>query len=235
MTQLSCQVVGRRDLCSTVRELRLRRRDGQPFAFEPGHYVVLHLRNDEGDESRPYSICQPPDDSGELSVCIQHTDSSFAARLAAADDGVELTADPPAGCFTLPEQLEGDLLLIATGTGVAPFRAMAERLRADTTGLVWLLFGARFVEGLLYDADWRQLAAERDGGFHYLPTLSRPTDGWAGSTGRVQNVLPSLLATLPRPGQTTAYLCGFPEMLAEARPLLVGAGLSAAQIIDRQY
>lgn len=234
MTQLSCQVVGSRDLCTMVRELRIRREDGLPFAFEPGHYVVLHLRNGEASECRPYSICQPPDASGELAVCIQHTDSPFAARLARADETVRLAADPPAGCFTLPERLEGDLLLIATGTGVAPFRAMAERLRDRWAGDVWLLFGARVEEGLLYDADWRQLSAEREG-FHYLPTLTRPSDQWIGAVGRVQTVLPGLLETLPRPGQTTAYLCGFPEMLEDARPLLVGAGIPAAQIIDRQY
>ncbi len=230
MTQLSCQVVGARDLCSSVRELRLRRTDGLPFSFVPGNYIVLHLGSGEG---RPYSISQPPDESGELAICIRHTDSPFAAHLATADARDFLLVDPPAGCFTLPEQVEGDLLLIANGTGVAPFRAMAQRLSEPRGGDVWLVFGARSAEGLLYDDDWRRLSDEREG-FHYLPTLSRPSTSWTGAVGRVQVLLPGLLESLPRPSQTAAYLCGFPAMLEEVRPLLEAAGIPESQIYDRQ-
>jgi NAD(P)H-flavin reductase len=100
-------------------------------------------------------------------------------------------------------------------------------------GQVWLLAGARLREGLLYDADWRALSRQHEG-FHYMPTLTRP-HSWSGSTGRVQTVLPGLLETLPRPTQTTAYLCGFPEMLEDARPLLRSAGVPDARIVDKQY
>ena len=224
-----------RELCSTVRELRLQRRDGLPFVQRAGQYIVLRPGEVGPDgESRPYSISSPPNDVGELCVCVQHTDSPFAARIAALEVGSEILAEDPSGRFILPDELDDDLLLVATGTGISPFRAMAARLVAHAARRsVVLLFGARRAEGLLYDEDWRELAEEVEG-FTYMPTLSAPHEGeWGGAVGRVQATLPAALEGL-RLDATRAYLCGFPQMLEEMRTLLADAGLAPEKIISKQ-
>ncbi len=96
---------------------------------------------------------------------------------------------------------------------------------------VTLLFGTRYEQGLLYRAEFEALA-ESWPGFTYIPTLTRPSNGWQGRQGRVQAHLEEALAN--RTG-LDVYICGLKEMVEEVRTLLKARGFDRKQIIAERY
>lgn len=108
-------------------------------------------------------------------------------------------------------------MLIATGSGIAPLRAMieAETRRGDDGPEMILLFGCRTSQDLLFNEQLDAFAA-RLGRFHYVPTLSQPEEGWRGRTGYVQAHLPELLEHLEEPA---LFVCGHGDMVRDVREL----------------
>jgi ferredoxin--NADP+ reductase len=140
----------------------------------------------------------------------------------------------PLGGFTL-EGLPGtrDLVLVATGTGIAPYvsmrRAYAGRGRWRRMAI---LHGVRSVADLCYRQELER-AALADPDFVYLPLVSREPDGagWNGLRGRVQQLLdPQELRRLTgivlAPESCHVLLCGNPAMVDETRALLERRGFA---------
>jgi sulfite reductase alpha subunit-like flavoprotein len=114
-------------------------------------------------------------------------------------------------------------LLIATGTGVTPFRSMIQAaLDAGEDAPLWLLFGARYEEDILYGDELKRWAAEHPH-FRYEITLSRASGGWTGRRGYVQHHASELvreLRALGGEGEPHAYICGLDRMVSAAKDLL---------------
>lgn len=227
LDRFTAEVVATTPLTATVREVHLRRVDGA-LAFEPGQYVVVQLEDTDGAlVDRPYSLCRPPA-GADFALCVQTRGGGFPSLLTALAPGAQATVAGPRGVLTLPPREDPrDLLLVATGSGIGPFRAMFEQLRArTTTRRIFLLMGARTQADLLYDADWRALAASTPS-FDYHPVLSRAADAWSGHRGHVETVVPQLGLDGQR---TVALLCGSPGMVMETRALLAGLGWPSSAI-----
>lgn len=91
------------------------------------------------------------------------------------------------GHFVRPLETSAPALFIATGTGLAPFRAMVhDALRAGRTEPLWVLFGVRTPEDVLWEAELRALAQAHPC-FRLEVTLSRPPPGWTGRSGQCSN------------------------------------------------
>ena len=113
-----------------------------------------------------------------------------------------------------------DVVFLATGTGIAPIKAMLEQLdrAADQPKprSVHLLWGGRHSTDLYWQPDSGAL------GLHYTPVLSRADASWTGARGHVQDIL---LATQHDWNRTVVYACGSSAMIAGARSALTAAGL----------
>mmetsp|Transcript_8984 Transcript_8984/g.8872 ORF Transcript_8984/g.8872 Transcript_8984/m.8872 type:complete len:371 (-) Transcript_8984:149-1261(-) len=114
------------------------------------------------------------DDPAKKGVC-----SNF---LCDTKPGSEVMLTGPAGkVMLMPEQNpETDLIMIATGTGIAPYRAFLRRLFFEATpaatnykGQAWLFLGVAGKENLLYDADWQQTLKKFPENFRLDYALSR--------------------------------------------------------------
>jgi ferredoxin-NADP reductase len=152
--------------------------------------------------------------------------------------GAAVQASGPFGRFTLqPGDANARYVLIATGTGVTPYRAMLPALATlmAARGVeVVLLQGARKLTDLLYHAEFRAFA-DAHPGFRYLPCLSRelPADPHAEMRhGYVQQILAELA---PDPARDIAYLCGNPDMVDATFEALKTAGLPVPQIRREKY
>jgi NAD(P)H-flavin reductase len=102
------------------------------FDFKPGQFVTLDLPIDTRPTRRyrSYSIASWPDGSNvfELLIVLNKTGAGTQYIFNEVQVGTELKFRGPLGVFVLPEELNKDLILICTGTGIAPFRSMLHHI-----------------------------------------------------------------------------------------------------------
>ena len=162
--------------------------------FLPGQYVAVRHRG----TTRPYSVASSPN-RDDVEFCIRTVvDGRFTADLTTTlSVGDHVTLRGPYGEFVMEPPSQRDVVMLATGTGVAPFKSMVdyifeEGLDAGPGGPrdVWLFLGAAWADDLPYADAFRALAAERSN-FHFVPTLTRETSlsDWSGETEYVHRVL----------------------------------------------
>ncbi len=238
------RLVGSRMLAPAVRHMAFERADGQPFVFVPGQFVQIHFHYADGKPTkRSYSLATvvtvPGAPVQRVEIAVSYVDGGAAtALLSALPEGGTIEASGPYGRFIL---MDGDAnrryLLIATGTGVTPYRAMLPQLAAtiEHRGIeVALLYGARSEAELLYGEEFEAFARTQPR-FRFVPCLSRgaralprPQD----RLGHVQAVLPELA---PDPAGDIAYLCGNPDMVDQTFEALKQAGLPIPHIRREKY
>lgn len=201
-----------RMLSPTTRELTLD--PGAGFAFKPGEWVSLKIPSPGGGPALPrsYSIASAPRADGSFDLAVTRVEGGPGSTwLHAMAVGDTVPLGDPMGYFTLPSPCERPLLLVATGSGVAPFRAMLQSLGEGGPGLpVTLLHGARNEAELLYREELGALSWLR-----LVPTLSRADAGWSGRRGYVQ----THLAELAGPTDD-AWVCGRSAMIRDVRKAL---------------
>ena len=195
----------------------------EKFDFLPGQFVTLDLPIHEkiNKRWRSYSIASWPDGTNiiELLIVLLEGGAATTYLFNEIKTGSELTLRGPQGVFVLPAQIEKDLYLICTGTGIAPFRSMLHHILNNNIPHknIYLIFGTRTQKDLLYAEELRELEMKIDG-FRYIPTLSR--EQWDGCCGYVHEVYEKLVnenrngEELP-PAQF--FLCGWKNMIDEAR------------------
>lgn len=186
------------------------------FGFTPGQRIRLHL---EG-AARDYSLLSPGHHP-HLSLCIrQMAGGPVSTFLAEAPLETMLHFDGPLGYFVWRSSLRPAVFL-ATGTGVAPFVALA---RAGVRGFR-LAHGVRSADELYY-AEELQAAAE-----DYVPCLTAGGDGPPGTfRGRVTDWIEAALT----PGIYDFYLCGRGEMIRDATRL-IDAGFAGSRVFSETF
>ncbi len=201
------------------------------FEARPGQFVSFTAEVAGRRVTRPYSLAGIPR-ANRFELCLNRVkEGRFSPWLFALEPGGAVSMQGPLGYFT-PRQPFRDSVLVATGTGIAPFRAFLQAPEVIESGAaITLLFGARYEESLLYRAEFEALERRRPG-FRYLPTLTRPPEGWQGRAGRVQAHLDEALG-----GRTDlhVYICGLAEMVNDVRRLLKERGFQRQQIIVEKY
>jgi len=194
------------------------------FDFEPGQFVTLDLPIHEKPNKRwrSYSIASWPDGTNvfELVIVLDKNGLGTNHLFNKVNVGDELTFRGPQGVFTLRQPLDEDLILICTGTGIAPFRSMVHHIKNQQVAYknIYLIFGCRTKDTLLYYPELTQLQQEL-AGFHYIPVLSR--EQWEGRSGYVHAAYEEVCADRR---SAYFYLCGWKGMLDEARKRITDMG-----------
>ena len=242
------KLVARRMIAPTVAHLSFERDDGHPLPCIPGQFIQIHFEYADGSAARrSYSIAvgralDAPAD-GRVDIAVSYVPGGAATALfEALDIGATLNASGPFGRFCLyPNDANRRYLLIGTGTGITPYRAMLpqlEQLMAGRGVEVVLLQGARTPDELLYGDEFRAFA-QAHAGFRYVPCLSRelPAADSAHAHadvrhGYVQNALAEFA---PTADGDIAYLCGNPNMVDACFEALKEHGLPIPQIRREKY
>jgi ferredoxin-NADP reductase len=200
-------------------------------AFVPGQFLSLTATVGEDEITRAYSIVSPPGGT-RFALCANLVQTGHLSPfLFALTAGDEIDFKGPYGAFILRRPVS-DSILVATGTGIAPFRSMLiAKLREHPDTRFTLIFGVRYEQGLLYHDEFRALAEEHPN-FAYRPTLTRPPDDWTGRTGRVQQYA---LEALGERRDMDVYICGLREMVDDMRSKLKEIGLDRKRIIYEKY
>jgi CDP-4-dehydro-6-deoxyglucose reductase len=199
----------------------------QNLQYRAGQYVEFILRDGS---RRSYSIANAPHRSpGTLELHLRHmpggrfTDHVFGAMK----EKEILRMEGPFGSFFLREDSTKPIILLASGTGFAPVKAIVEHLQhTGSRRDVALYWGCRR-RADLYQHDWCEEVASAMPGLRYVPVLSEPAAGeaWSGRTGFVHQ---AVMADWPDLSGHQVYACGVPVMVEAAqRDLVARCGLPA--------
>ncbi len=243
------KLVSRRMLAPTVGHYAFVRDDGQPLDYIPGQFIQVHFHYADGTATkRSYSLATIHDHAMGPGEAVEIAVSYVAGGAATAlfeglDVGGVIEASGPFGRFCLmPADSNRRYLLIGTGTGITPYRAMLpqiEALIAQRNIEVVLLFGARTPVELLYGDDFRAFANKHPDNFRFIPCFSRelPAPGSAHAHAEVRHgyVQQFLAEFAPNAATDIAYLCGNPNMVDTCFETLKGVGLAVPQIRREKY
>jgi len=127
-----------------------------------------------------------------------------------------LRVEGPFGSFFLREDSDKPIVLLASGTGFAPIKAIIEHLRAKAIARPAVLYWGARTRPDLYLHEWAEQAAASMPTLRYVPVLSeaRPGDAWQGRTGFVHQ---AVMADLPDLSGHEVYACGVPAMVEAAK------------------
>jgi ferredoxin-NADP reductase len=196
--------------------------DGRRFDFRPGQFISLDLEPNGKKIRRPYSIASAPRPDNGFDLCLDiFPEGRASSWLFHMKPGDATRFSGPFGFFTLREPPDPVSAFIATGTGIAPIRAMLQQLYSGPhSSEVWLIFGVRRKTDILYRDEFEIFARENPG-FHFISTLSRPGPAWQGHTGYVQQHVARYLA-----GKEGfhAYICGLRKMVNDVSHTLRSMG-----------
>ncbi len=216
-----CRIAGIERLAPDVLRILLRLPPAATFDLLPGQYIEVIGPNGV---RRSYSLAAngPPGAALELHVREVHGGVMSDYWFHHAKDNDLLRLHGPLGTFVLNDVAGIDLVLLATGTGIAPVKAMLESLpaleAADAPRSVTVLWGGRVSSDLYLDI------AALPGAHRFIPVLSRADEHWRGARGHVQDIL---LVHQPDLSDAAVYACGSDAMIHGARDTLLRAGLPA--------
>jgi len=231
------RLVGARMLSPSVRGLTFEP-IGDPLRYRAGQSLNLFVPTDRGlVMRRPYSVASAPYPIGNKTVDFAVTrvaGGPTSTALHSLAPGATVEADGPNHGWLSRREGEEQMpaLFVATGSGLAPFRALLQEELARPDGPpVALLFGCRTQADILWRDELERWAADVPR-FSLTITLSQPDADWRGATGRVQRHLTRTMRMV-RPG--IALLCGLSPMTDSVERELMAAGMPAAAIRLEAY
>jgi ferredoxin/flavodoxin---NADP+ reductase len=237
-------IVSRRDHTHNLWSIRIKPPETLPF--RPGQYVAFGLENDSKVLERAFSIVSSPLES-ELEFFIEAVpEGALSPQLhkLQVGDSVYMRRKPK-GIFNLDTKSgHTHHFLICTVTGVAPYVSYVRTLlreldegRMQQAPRFVLLQGAARSDEFAYHDELKEYS-EKHGWLTYIPTISRHWEDpeWPGERGRVDDLVRKYSDNLGLEIRfTTAYLCGNPGMIVNARGILRRAGFEASFIKEETY
>jgi CDP-4-dehydro-6-deoxyglucose reductase len=203
---------------SDVAVLRLQLPANQALQYRAGQHIEFILRDGS---RRTYSIATAPGHLGTppaIELHVRHmpggkfTDHVFNTMK----DKEILRMEGPYGSFFLRDDSDKPIVLLASGTGFAPIKAIIEHMRAKAISRPAVLFWGARSRADLYQDDWVRRTCEAMPTLRYVPVLSdpKPDDQWHGRTGFVHL---AVMHDLPDLSGHQVYACGVPVMVESAK------------------
>lgn len=204
--------------------------DEAPVDFAAGQFFMLEVQDEQGKVNRAYSVASAPSKKDGFSLCVKLIPEGRGSRVFRnLETGARLNFMGPFGHFMLADSPK-DIVMVATGTGLAPFMSMLPTLlEGGRAGRVDLYFGVRHEEDLFYVDTLRAWEAEYSN-FHVHVTLSQPPDGWTGLRGRVTEHLTDF-----DPAAVQVYICGNGDMVKAVKEQVEAAGVPKVDIHLEQF
>jgi CDP-4-dehydro-6-deoxyglucose reductase, E3 len=211
---LPCRVQKMERLADDVMVLQLKLPANEKLAYLAGQYLEFLLKDGS---RRSFSMASAPHAAELLELHVRHvaggqfTDHVFA-KMKERDI---LRFEGPLGTFFLREESAKPIVLVASGTGFAPIKAIIEdAMHKGIARPMTLYWGGRRPKDLYLNALAQGWADA--GRLRYVPVISDalPEDGWSGRTGFVHR---AVMEDLPDLSGHQVYACGVPVMVDAAR------------------
>jgi CDP-4-dehydro-6-deoxyglucose reductase len=214
-----------RAACESVVHLSLALPEGGMPDYRPGQYMNILLPDGA---TRSFSMASPPNGKSLDFHVRRIPGGRFTdAMLGKAAPGTPLQIEAPLGTFCFHEEDYRPLLMVATGTGVAPIKAILESLLDNPDCPPVTLYWGMRTAADLYLSDVIESWKGRLYEFDFIPVLSRADTSWTGRRGYVQDAVAEDFDDL---SEHAVYLCGSPDMVTEAKAVFGTLGASMKHI-----
>jgi NAD(P)H-flavin reductase len=225
MGKLQAEVIGIEYLNADILGIRIK--PSQPFTYKAGQFI--NFFKDEF-TARCYSLASVPDLEEELFLNVRKVPDGLVSGWIFDDlkAGDTVTISEASGdCFYVPGNPEQNILLIGTGSGLAPlYGIIRDALRNGHKGKISLYHGSYNIDGFYLVEELRKLA-QAHANFSYVPCVS---DGVAPEGYALGMVLDVALNENPDLSGWRVFLCGHPEMVKSAQQKTFFAGASMREI-----
>ncbi len=208
-------------LNDTVIEVSLRLPPNSNFAYNSGQYVNIT----KGSIKRSYSIANAYREFGLLTFLIRKYENGQMSKywFDEAQENDLLRIEGPIGSFFLRKSEVENIVFLATGTGIAPIKAILESVslcgQKYENKKFWIFNGGRYESDLF----WRPNDLNAISNLNYIPVLSRASENWSGEKGYIQEIVLKSGIDLT---SAQVYACGSNNMIESAKKTLVENGLN---------
>ena len=229
---LPCRVQKMEKLAPDVMRLHLKLPATERLQFLAGQYIDILMR---GGMRRSLSMANPPHDDGLLELHLRNYGGPFSDYVFNKLKEKEiLRFEGPLGTFFMREESAKPIILLASGTGFAPIKAIIEHaLHKGSSRQMTLYWGGRRRSDLYLNDLPEQWAREH--GVKYVPVLSEapPEDGWTGRTGFVHR---AVMQDFPDMTGYQVYACGAPVVVEAAhRDFIRECGLPESELYSDAF
>ena len=216
------------DVTYDIKEVAIKLVEPDHVSYQTGQYMQLKTPEyGDIDESvyRAYSMSSVEYDAGEVEFIIRRVPDGICTSWVHdfLKEGDEVMLNGPHGDFHLRDT-DAPIIMIAGGSGLAPFKGMLRKLAADKSPRKIRFFFGGNAKRDLYHLDLMIQLENELPGFKFIPALFKPEaeDHWEGETGLITEVVDRLSEDVP---QSEAYLCGSPGMINACLDVLKKHGL----------
>ncbi len=211
------------DICKISLEI-----DSQ-FDYKAGQYINVKIP--KRDIIRPYSLASIPLVDTHLELHIKRVSggvfSNYAFDTLSVNDYLEIQS-AQGDCYYNITDKKKDILMIATGTGLAPLYGILKDalILQSHQGEIYLYHGARYSNGLYLKEALKNLETDYPN-FHYYPSVSKDEISSKYIQGRASEVALQKHVNL---SNFEVFLCGLPDMVNAVKEVIVSNGISEKYI-----
>jgi ferredoxin-NADP reductase len=209
------------------------------FNYIPGQFITIHFQHEGNTLKRSYSLACEPTQDNRIEFAAGYFESGPGTELLFnLKPGDSINISGPYGRLIFKDEIPGRYILVATSTGITPFRAMltelGKRLEQNPNMKAVILQGVQKKDEILYPQDFMTFAQNYPQ-VQFRAHLSRelPENLQDNEfSGYVQSSFPELNLN---PEQDVIYLCGNPSMIDDSFNYLKDQGFATQQIIREKY
>ena len=233
--KMPCRVQSITRAAPDVAIVKLQLPANDKFEYLAGQYIDILLKDGK---RRSYSMASAPQANNVVELHIRHTpggaftDAIFGSGTPSANAVKEkdiLRFEGPQGTFFLREDSTKPMIMLASGTGFAPIKAVIEHAASKNSQRPIVLYWGGRRPHDLYQSELAQQWEKSLPNFRYVPVVSDalPEDGWAGRTGFVHR---AVMEDFPDLSGHQVYACGAPIVVQSAQQDFVAAcGLASEE------
>ena len=226
---LPCRINSISKVTKDVVSVTLRTPPGNKLEFVSGQYIDVI---GPSGIRRSYSLANSSRRDGLLELLIRKVPDGVMSQywFDEAKPNDLLRLEGPLGTFYLRDKPEKRIVFLATGTGIAPIKAILETMQKNAKlyqhRYIYLYWGCRAEADIYWTPKTDELPIT------FIPVLSRPGANWNGKIGYIQD---AFLDDFPELGDSVVYACGSESMISSSKPRLTAAGLPSQNFFSDAF
>lgn len=230
------QLISTEMISPNTMHLSFKKTDNQEFDYVPGQFITFLFEQDgEKPKRRSYSIATLEKSTDTIEIAISYIKTGIASEsLFHAKIGDRFSVMGPAGRLLLKEEepCMKRLVLVGTGTGIAPYRAMLPKL-TEVNLNIDIILGVQYREDAIYAHDFLKYS-KKHSHIHFHSCLSREKSrlNQGEFSGYVQHYFDHIDLD---PNEDIIFLCGNPNMIDESYEKLLKLGFETKNIRREKY